>query len=250
MPQIWLYSLLSVFAVSIFSLIGILTIAIRAQRLSKFLVYMIAFSAGALFGDAFIHLLPEIVEEVGFGVNISLYVLFGIAFSFVIEKIIHWRHCHHLTSDDHPHPYAMMNLMGDGMHNFIDGLIIGAAYLVDVKVGLATTFAVILHEIPQEIGDFGVLLHGGYTRAKALLLNFATALMAILGAIIALLISSYTENLTTFMIPFAAGGFIYIAGADLIPEIHKETKAYKSLIQFIFFLLGIAVMLLLILTES
>lgn len=250
MSQVWLYSLLSVFAVSLFSLIGIFAISMKTETLKKFLIYMIAFSAGALFGDAFIHLLPEITEEIGFGLNVSLYILSGIAFSFIIEKVIHWRHCHHPTTTDHPHPFALMNLFGDAVHNFIDGLIIAAAYLVDIKVGVATTLAVILHEIPQEIGDFGVLLHGGYSKGKALFMNFLTALAAVLGAIIALILSFYIDGLTAFLIPFAAGSFIYIAGADLIPEIHKETKAYKSFLQFLFFLLGIGAMMLLILAEG
>ena len=135
-----------------------------------------------------------------------------------------------------------MNLFGDGIHNLIDGLIIGASYLVSIPVGITTTLAVILHEIPQEIGDFGVLLHGGFSKKKALLLNFATALTAVLGAILALVIGSHSVHLTTFLIPFAAGSFLYIAAADLIPELHKETNTKKSFLQLIMLILGIAVM--------
>lgn len=210
---------------------------------------MISFAAGALLGDAFFHLLPEIVGEKGFGVNISLYILGGIAFFFIVEKIIHWRHCHHPITKDHPHPFAWMNLFGDGVHNLIDGLIIGAAYLVSIPVGVATTVAVVLHEIPQEIGDFSILIHGGFSRAKALLLNFFSALLAVLGAIIALLLSSKTENLTTFLVPFAAGGFVYIALSDLIPELHKEEALRKSLLQLFAFAIGIAIMFSLLLNE-
>lgn len=210
---------------------------------------MVSFSAGALFGDAFIHLLPEIIDEVGFGLEISIYVMFGIGFSFVIEKFIHWRHCHIPTSKQHIHPFAIMNLVGDSVHNFIDGLIIGASYLVSMQVGIATTLAVILHELPQEIGDFGVLLYGGFSKFKALFFNFITALTAVVGAIFALLISSYVENITVFLIPFAAGTFIYIAGSDLIPEIHKEVDVKKSLLQFIAIILGVAVMLALLFLE-
>lgn len=246
---IWLYSLGSVVVVSLISLVGVVTLSIKAEKLNRFLLYMIAFSAGALFGDAFIHLLPEAAEKVGFGLNISLYILTGIAFSFIVEKIIHWRHCHHPTTQDHPHPFAYLNLFGDGVHNFIDGLIIAAAYLSSIPVGIATTLAVILHEIPQEIGDFGVLLHGGFSKGKALLLNFFTALMAVLGAIIALVLGQSLQGLETFLLPFAAGSFIYIAGADLIPEIHKEVKVSKSVIQFFTFALGVAIMLLLLLVE-
>jgi len=247
--SVWIYTLISVFIVSLISLIGILTIPLKDETLKKILLYMVSFSAGALFGDAFIHLLPEVAEKSGFGLKISLYVLSGIAIFFVVEKIIHWRHCHIPTSEEHPHPFVYMNIIGDSIHNFIDGLIIGGSYLSSIPLGIATTLAVIFHEIPQEIGDFGVLLHGNFSKAKALVVNFITALTAVIGAIFSLLLSSYVRNLTTFIVPFAAGGFIYIAGSDLIPELHKETKLEKSIVQLIVFLLGIFAMALLILIE-
>jgi len=247
MLDVWIYSLVSVLIVSLISFVGLLTLSIKVEKLKKILLYMVSFSAGALFGDAFIHLLPDVIEEVGFGLNISLYVMFGIGFSFVIEKFIHWRHCHIPTSDDHIHPFAMMNLLGDAVHNFIDGIIIGASYLASIPVGIATTIAVVLHELPQEIGDFGVLLHGGFSKSKALFFNFITALTAVAGAIVALLASFYVKDMTTFLVPFAAGTFIYIAGSDLIPEIHKEVEAKKSLFQFVAIVLGVSVMLLLLL---
>lgn len=248
MANIWLYSLVSVLIVSLISFVGILTLSINTKKLKKILLYMVSFSAGALFGDAFIHLLPEIIEEVGFGLNISIYVMFGIGFSFIIEKFIHWRHCH-ITSEEHVHPFALMNLFGDGVHNFIDGIIIGASYLVSIPVGIATTLAVIFHELPQEIGDFGVLLHGGFSKSKALFFNFITALTAVFGAVFALVLSSFVENITTFLIPFSAGTFIYIAGSDLIPELHKEVRVDKSLLQLIAIVLGVLVMLSLLLLE-
>jgi len=249
MLESWVYALISVLIVSLISFVGVLTFSIKTDKLKKVLLYMVSFSAGALFGDAFIHLLPEIIDEVGFGLEISIYVMFGIGFSFIVEKFVHWRHCHIPTSKQHVHPFAIMNLVGDSVHNFIDGLIIGASYLVSIPVGIATTLAVVLHELPQEIGDFGVLLHGGFSKFKALFFNFITALTAVAGAIFALLISSYVENITTFLIPFAAGTFIYIAGSDLIPELHKEVKVGKSLMQFIAIVLGVVVMLGLLLLE-
>ena len=248
---IWGYTLLSVFLVSVLSFVGVLTLAVRAEKLEKFLLYMVSFSAGALFGDAFIHLLPEIVEQVGFGLRISLYVLLGIILSFIIEKIIRWRHhhhhlCAHPHHHKHAHPFALMNLFGDGLHNFIDGLIIGASYLVSTPVGIATTIAVVAHEIPQEFGDFGVLLQGGFTKGRALFFNFMSALTAVLGAIVALTLSTYVANITVLLIPLAAGAFIYIAGSDLIPELHKESDANGSLWQVITFILGVAVMVALL----
>lgn len=248
MFEIWSYSIGSVVIVSLISLIGVFTFSTNAETLRKFLLYMVSFAAGALLGDVFIHLLPEAASE-GFDMSVSLFLLTGISFSFIIEKVIHWRHCHYPTTDDHPHPFAIMNLFGDSVHNFIDGLIIGAAYIASIPIGIATTIAVILHEIPQEIGDFGILLHGGFSKRKALFLNFVTALLAVLGAVSALILNSYVDGLTIFLIPFAAGSFIYIAGADLIPELHKEVKISKSLVQFLFFILGVLIMYSLLLLE-
>lgn len=247
MFEIWGYSLVSVAVISLASLIGIFTLSIQSEKLGKVLIYMISFSAGALLGDAFLHLIPETIHEFGFSLHISMYILSGIAGFFIIEKIIHWRHCHHPTTEDHPHPFAWMNLFGDIAHNFIDGLIIGAAYLVSIPVGVATSIAVLLHEIPQEIGDFGVLLHGGFSKAKALLLNFLVSFTAVIGVVVALIVGDYVEDMTAFLLPFAAGGFIYIASADLIPEMHKQVKISQSLLQFFFFLIGIGLMLLLLL---
>jgi zinc and cadmium transporter len=249
MVSAWIYAFASVLLVSIVSLIGIITIGINVKLLRKFLVYFVSFSAGALLGDVFIHLLPEIVEEAGFTLQVSIYIMAGIAISFVIEKFIHWRHCHLPESKDHVHPFALMNLMGDMVHNFIDGIILGAAYMVSIPVGIATTIAIILHEIPQEIGDFGVLLHGGFSKAKALILNFVTALSAVAGLVIALILNNFVSNINTFLIPFAAGTFIYIAGSDLIPELHKETEVKKSAVQLLFLVLGVAIMFSLLFLE-
>lgn len=242
MLTIWLYSIISVFLVSGISLLGILFLSLKSDKLEKFLVYMISFSAGALLGDAFIHLLPEAIKEHGFSLIISISLISGISFSFIAEKIIHWRHCHHLTNKNHPHHLSTMNLVGEAVHNFIDGIIIATSYLISIPIGITTTIAVIFHEIPQEISDFGVLIYGGYTKTKALIANFLIALTAILGAILTLLIGIKVENILIFLIPFAAGNFIYIACSDLIPELHKETKLRASLIQLIFFILGVLIM--------
>ncbi len=250
MNQIWTYTIGSVLLVSIISLIGIITIAFKAKKLSSFITYMISFAAGAMIGDAFIHLLPEAVEVYGFTQEISFYVLVGIGTFFIIEKFIHWHHCHNPEIDHHPHSFAYMNLVGDGVHNCVDGLVIGGAYLVSIPVGIATTIAVVLHEIPQEIADFGVLVHGGFSRIKALLLNFITALAALVGALVALIGSNSIVGLEKFLVPFAAGGFIYIAAADLIPELHKESKMHRSIIQTLGFIIGIVLMFLLLRFEA
>lgn len=245
----WVYAIGSVLLVSAVSLVGILFFPVQGERAKRFLLYMVSFSAGALLGDSFIHLIPEAVENAsGFTTGIGIYVISGIAFSLVVEKIIRWRHCHVPVSEEHPHPLAFMNLVGDAIHNFIDGIIIAASYLASVPVGIATTLAVVFHEIPQEIGDFGVLLHGGFTRRKALAVNFLVALTAVAGAAITLALGNAFESSTSFLVPFAAGAFIYIAGSDLIPELHKENDDWKeSAVHILWFLLGIGVMLALLL---
>ncbi len=249
MEGVLFYSLASVFIVSLISFIGIISLSIKISKLKTILIYLISFSAGALLGDTFIHLLPEIIENTGYTLYSAIYLLSGITIFFILEKIIHWQHCHMPINHEHIHPFAYMNLVGDALHNFIDGLIIAASYMASIPVGIATTIAVILHEIPQEIGDFGVLLHGGFTKAKALGINFLTGLTAIFGALIVFWLGGFIEGIQEFLIPFAAGGFIYIAGSDLIPELHKETKISRSIGQIISFALGICIMTSLLLLE-
>tara|TARA_Y100000310_G_C20608446_1_gene776760 strand:- start:624 stop:1364 length:741 start_codon:yes stop_codon:yes gene_type:complete len=240
--------LISVIIVSLLSLIGVVLLPAKST-LKKILIYLVSFSTGALFGDVFIHLLPE-MAEMGFSLKISLYILAGILVSFIVEKYIHWHHCHHDPDEkcDHHHPFAIMSLVGDAVHNLIDGMIIAASYLVAFPVGVATTIAVVLHEIPQEIGDFAILLHGGFSRLKALAFNLLTALTAIVGAIIVIFLGQI-EGVLTFLIPFAAGNFLYIAGSDLVPELHKVTDVRKSLFQLLWLILGVVVMFLLLFLE-
>jgi len=240
-----IYSIVSVLIVSLISFIGVFFLAMKPARLKNITMILVSFSAGTMLGGAFLHLLPEAVEANGSSMTIWASLLAGIIVFFILEKIIYWRHCHIPTSDSHPHPFGKMNLIGDGLHNFIDGVIIASAFLIDIKLGAATSLAVIAHEIPQEIGDFGVLLHAGYRRGRALFLNFITALMAVLGAILALAIGVKIENFSSYIIPFTAGGFLYIATADLIPELKKDVRARDSLKQLAGIVIGILLMLLL-----
>lgn len=243
------YTLISVLIISLISFIGIFTIPIKKKSLKKSLIYLISFSAGALFGDAFFHLLPETIDS--FTINTSISILSGIIIFFVLEKIIHWQHCHtSLSEEKHIHPFAYTNLVGDALHNLIDGVIIATGFIINVPVGIATTMAVALHEIPQEIGDFSILLHAGFTKAKALLMNFASALFAFLGVILTLKLSISIENIEQILVPITIGGFIYIAGSDLIPELHKHSdKLSKNFLQLISFILGILIMAALLLLE-
>ena len=240
---VWLYALLSVTIVSLVSMVGLLLFSMKEGDVRRLLSYLVSFSVGGLFGDTFVHLIPEAAEQSGFGIDVSLSILCGIIVSFIVERFLQWRHCHIPTSEEHPHSFAYMNLFGDAVHNFIDGLIIGGSYLANLQLGMATTLAVIFHEIPQEIGDFAVLIYGGFDKSRAIFLNFSTALAAVLGALVALSLGSMLEGSGTFLIPFAAGSFIYIAGSDLIPELRKEEPGLlKSSLQLAAIVLGVLVL--------
>jgi len=244
-----IYIFASVFVVSLISLVGIIALAVKIEKLKKALMFLVSFSAGSLIGGSFLHLLPELIEEEKFNLNSSFYIIGGILLFFVLEKILHWRHCHIPTCDDHPHHLAAINLVGDGLHNLLDGIIIATAFFINPTTGIATTIAVILHEIPQEIGDFGVLIYAGLSKFKAIIYNLLSALTAILGAALAIIFQNTMENFIDIAVPLTIGGFIYIATADLIPELKKETSVISSLKQFIGIILGVSLMGLLLLME-
>jgi len=243
---IFVQAMLGVSLVSAVSFIGLLSLSLNKARLTSILLYLVSFAAGALMGDVFFHILPETNGGV-LTVPLAASVIAGIVLSLIIEKIIHWRHCHMPETANHMHPLAFMNLVGDGVHNFLDGLIIAAAFLTGIPTGIATTIAVILHEIPQEIGDFGVLLHAGLSVKRALFYNVLTALAAVLGTLVTLYFASLFSSIDDYLACFAAGGFIYIAGSDLIPELHKEESGRKGIFQILAFTGGVAIMALMLL---
>lgn len=245
----WLYAFASIVVVSLLSLVGVLTLSVQKKYIRKAILYLVSFAVGALFGDALIHLLPEAFENIESSLAVSLLILSGIVIFFVLEKFVCWRHCHIIGSEKHYHPVVVMNLVGDFIHNFLDGIIIGASYVVSIPLGIATTIAVVLHEIPQEIGDFGVLIHGGLSVKKALLYNFLSALAALLGLLLVFTLGSLASSFSIYLLPVAAGGFLYIAGSDLIPELKHETKIAASLGQLSAIILGIGVMIALLLAE-
>ena len=227
--------------ISAISMIGGLTLVVAPRTLKRGLVVLVAFAAGTLLGDTFIHILPEIAEsEAGFSLQASLLVIGGVVTFFVLEKTLHWHHSH-MPTEEVMHPVATMNLVGDGLHNFIDGAIVVAAFGVSPEVGVATAVAVGVHEIPQELGDFGILVHGGVAPKRALLLNLVSALLAVLGGLLTLFLSS-VASVETIVLPFTAGAFVYIASTDLIPELHKEPEPGKSLIQVVALIVGVGVM--------
>ncbi len=235
------YIIIASLLISSGSLIGILFLALRKKITEKIILYLISLSAGTLMGGAFIHLIPEASEQLPTSVLFPL-VLASFILFFFIEKVLHWRHCHKKICKIHTFGY--ISLIGDSVHNLIDGLIIAATFLIDIKLGMATTLAIAFHEIPQEIGDFGVLLYSGFKKSKALILNFLVSLTIVIGAVVGYFLSFRLGNLTIYLLPIAAGGFLYISASDLIPEIRKEQNLKESLLSFVCFLIGIAIMYL------
>lgn len=233
--------LAAVTTVSLISFMGILFIGLKEAFLRRILMALVGFASGSLIGGAFFHLLPE--ASVKTGQDMWQHVVTGIVFFFVMEKFLYWRHCH--DGKCPVHIFAYLNLIGDGLHNLTDGIVIAASFLVSHSLGFATTLAVIFHEIPQEIGDFGILIYGGFGKKRALTYNFVSALTAVIGSLIAYYSASYIQGVEQFLLPFAAGGFIYIAATDLMPELHKRTQAKESLIQLVTISTGIGLMLLL-----
>ncbi len=231
--------IVSTLIISLMSLAGVFALVVKESLLHKILLSLVGFSAGALAGGAFLHLLPEALEELKPG-ETFLYALAGFTLFFFMERLFYWRHCHEGKCDVHAFTY--LNLIGDGFHNFIDGLVIAASFITSVPLGIATSIAVASHEIPQEIGDFGVLVYGGFSKYKALLFNLLSALTAVLGGIIGFYLSSVISGFAPALLPITAGGFIYIAASDLIPELHKEKNNYKANMAFVLFVLGLVFM--------
>lgn len=221
--------------------VGALTFWMNDKLLKKSIFYLVAFSAGTLLAGALLHLLPESLEYVSIN-TAAAFILVGFAVFYLIERLLHWHHCHdgHCTH----HPMSYLVLIGDGIHNIIDGLVIAASFVISVPFGIVTTLLIIAHEIPQELGNFGILIHGGFSRNKALLYNFLAQLTCVIGGILGFYLSG-ANQFEAVLLPIAAGGFIYIAASDLIPELHKETDVKKSFAYFGMFLLGVAVIVLL-----
>lgn len=246
MANPYVYTLVSVILVSLVALVGLFFLGKR--KIDHLLLTLVSLSAGTLFGGALLHLLPDAVERSGFTPLVSLLALAGVLVFFFLERIIHMHQCslpgmnlhagHH-----HTHRLGIMSLAGDGIHNFIDGLVIAGSYLVSIPAGIATTIAVIVHELPQEIADFGVLLYSGMSKSKAIFFNFLSALTALVGAVVGLVIGSRSELFIQLLLPFAAGGFLYIAGANLIPELHKGCNWKESLNHFSVMIFGMLLML-------
>lgn len=237
------WPILSVILISLLSFAGALSLVLSHKLLDKILIFFVSFSAGGMIAGAFFHLLPESLENTPDSVTVFFWVIAGFCLFFVLERILRWRHCHREGCETHDH-LGWLNLFGDGLHNLLDGMIVFAAFLSGPVLGIPVVIAIILHEIPQEIGDFGVLLYSGFSRKKALLYNFFSALLSFFGVFLAYFLFLSNFSIESVLLPLAAGSFIYIAASDLIPELHKEKKLGKAIWSFIFFVLALFLLLL------
>lgn len=249
--------------VSLISLVGVILFFRKLTSKSLLISLLVSFAAGTLLGDSFFHLLGESIEEMGFSVDIIISLFLGIIFMLIVESTIHQHHHHLDNEEDDNHlnnsrnlkkdtvnkRLAGVNLVGDSVHNILDGIAIATSFLVNPTVGIATTIAVILHEIPQELADAGILIYSGWHRKKVLIANFLVALTSILGVILVFVLDNLIEGISSLLIPFAAGQFIYIALVNLVPEIHKESNRFKYILRILSFILGITVMYIFTLFE-
>jgi zinc and cadmium transporter len=231
--------LIATFLISLCVWVAIIFLYIRKELLKKITIFLVSLSAGALLGGAFLHLLPEAAEVIKED-SLYVFVLIAFIFFFLMEKVLHWRHCH--KEDCKIHTFGYMNLFGNATHNFIDGLMIASTFLIDYKLGIITTLAIAFHEIPQEIGNFGVLTHAGFEKKTALIVNYLVSLTVIFGGITGYFLSFYINDIIPYLLPFAAGGFIYIAATDLIPEMRDHKSLKGSIISFLVFIFGILIM--------
>ncbi len=225
---------------SALALVGAVTVFLPPPTLARVLLPMVGLAAGSLLGGAFFHMLPESVDALGNDLDIYLALVVGFLVFFVLEQFLHWHHCHRAEHDEH-RPLGYLILLADGLHNLIGGLAVGGAFVVDIRVGIVTWLVAAAHEVPQELGDFGVLVHSGWQRRSALAWNFASALTFLVGALAAYALADHIE--VGYLLPFAAGNFVYIASADLLPEITAETRTRDKLETSAAFIMGLALLL-------
>ena len=242
MDQTLLLIILSTFLLSLITFVAVILLSLKKNFLDKIIYMLVAIAAGTMLGSAFLHLLPEALEMVAPEIVLKA-VLFSMLGFYLLEKIMHWHHPH--AESDHVHSFGYLNLFGDIIHNFIDGLILASAFMVDWQLGFVTLFALALHEIPQELSDFGVLVYAGFTKKKAILVNFFAGVASVLGGIIGYVLSSSAEMFVPYLLPIAAGGFLYIATSDLVPALKRESDYKRSIIATIMLMVGVALSFLL-----
>ena len=233
----WIIS--SSLAMSCIALVGAVTLVLKQQTLEKIILPLVAFAAGSLIGGAFLHMIPAGISSYGNTTTFYLWILLGFTIFFCLEQFLHWHHCQHQTTDQ-KRPLTYLILIGDGLHNYIGGLAVAGTFLIDIRLGIMAWLAAAAHEIPQELGDFAVLIHGGWQKRRALLFNVLSALTFLLGGISAYIASHHLD--VAFLLPFAAGNFLYIGASDLVPEVNKQKNTGIALLHFLAFSLGIGLM--------
>ncbi len=246
--MVFIQILITTLLIASVSLVGFLVLSRHTDKLRVALTSLVALSAGAMLGNAFFHLLPEAIELSEEGAidmfTIMLLVVGSFVASFLFEQFFAWHHCHGSNKCDlHSKPYAQLLTYSDGIHNFVDGLIIAAAFIVSPALGVTTAIAIALHEIPQELGDFAVLIHAGWTKSKALLVNTLAALTVVLGGVAGYFLTSSVDVAVPILLPIATGSFIYIAAADLLPELKRQEDADNIPLHFLVFLTGLIIMI-------
>ena len=224
---------------SAIALVGSVTLLLDKATLDRVIMPLVSFAAGSLLGGAFFHMLPAALRDAPSDIVVFAWTLAGFVVFFALEQFLHWHHCHRAaTSCKQPRTYLI--LLGDGLHNFLGGMGVAGVFLIDIRLGIAAWLAAAAHEVPQELGDFGVLIHGGWDKRKALLLNLASGLTFLIGGLVAYLASERID--VAFLVPFAAGNFIYIGASDLVPEVNKHRAGGASVLHFVSFVAGIGLL--------
>ena len=226
---------------SAIAMVGSITLLLKASTLQRILLPLVAFAAGSLIGGAFFHMIPAGLDAYGNNTGFFAWLLLGFCMFFALEQFLHWHHCSRAQASC-KQPLTYLILIGDGLHNFIGGLAIAGTFLIDIRLGVMTWLAAAAHEIPQELGDFAVLIHGGWGKRKALLFNILSALTFLLGGLVTYTLSFNMD--ISFLIPFAAGNFIYIGASDLVPEVNKHGDIKTNLVNYAAFITGILLMLM------
>lgn len=235
---VWI--VISGIGMSLVALVGLVTVLMPRPMLERLLLPLVALAAGSLLGGAFFHMLPEAIDAMGNRLAVYVWLMAGFVTFFVLEQFLHWHHCHRANHDAH-RPLGYLVLLADGLHNFIGGLAVAGAFIVDIRVGIITWLVAAAHEVPQELGDFGVLVHSGWSRRRALVWNVLSASTFLLGGLIAYALSDTLD--VAVLLPFAAGNFIYIGAADLLPEIAGETSTRDKIEPSATFFVGLMLLL-------
>lgn len=236
---VFAWIVLSGVLMSAIALVGAVTLVLKQSTLQRILLPLVALSAGSLIGGAFFHMIPAGFESLQDISVVGFLVVSGFVAFFVLEQLLHWHHCHRAEADCR-RPLTYLVLVGDAVHNFLGGLAIAGTFLIDIRLGVVSWLAAAAHEVPQELGDFGVLVHGGWSKKQALLFNLFSALTFLAGSLLAYTASFAVD--VAWLVPFAAGNFLYIGASDLVPEVNKHPDAKTNLLHLSAFLLGLGLL--------